>query len=79
VKSFDETIVNEIVHVQLKRKAAEPSSSSTSFQDQEQMMTAVAKKIKEVEQDNIVICDENSEENKENDGTNFFSGLFVFK
>jgi hypothetical protein len=45
VKSFDETIVNEIVDVQLKRKTADPSSSSTSFQDQEQMMTAVAKKV----------------------------------
>ncbi len=63
LKSFDKTTVNEIVDVQLKSKTAEPSSSSTSFQGQEQMITAVAKKIKEVAQDTIVICDDNSEEN----------------
>jgi hypothetical protein len=44
LNNFDKTIVNEVVDVQLKRKTAEPSSSSTSFQDKEQMMTQTAKK-----------------------------------
>jgi hypothetical protein len=38
-------------------------------------MTVVKKKIKRVEQDNIVVCDSDSEEsegNKENDEADFF-------
>ncbi len=73
MKSFDKTPVNEVVDIQPKEKTAEPSSSSsTSFQDQEQMMTAVTKKIKVVKQDNIVICGSDCEENKENDEVDFF-------
>ncbi len=71
LKSFHKTPENEVVDIQLKRKTAEPSSS-TSFQDQEQMMTVVTKKIKLVEQDNIVICDDDGEEDKENDSTDLF-------
>ncbi len=63
--------MNEVVDIQRKRKPAE-SSSSTSVQNQEQMTTAVAKKIKLVEPDNIVIFDDNSGENKENNGFDSF-------
>jgi hypothetical protein len=79
LKSFDKTIVNEVVDVQLNIKTAEPLSSLISFQGQEQMMTAVANKIKEVLQDTIVICDDNTEENKEHGRTDFFLELFIFK
>jgi len=74
LKSFDKQAVNEVVDVQLKRKTAEPSSS-TSSQNEEQVMTVVTKKIKRVEQDNIVVCDSDNEEsegNKENDEADFF-------
>ncbi len=79
MKSFDKTTVNEIVDGQMKSKKAEPSSSSTSFQGQEQMITAVAKKIKEVAQATIVICDDNSEENKEHGGQGGNGGLLDLK
>jgi len=70
LKGFDKTVVNEVVDMQPKRKTPEPSSSSTSFQNKEQVVTVVRKKIKVVEQDNSVICD--SEENKENDEDDCF-------
>ncbi len=69
LKGFDKTIVNEVVDMQPKRKTPEPSWSSTSFQNKEQV---VRKKIKVVEQDNSVICDSDSEENKENDEDDCF-------
>ena len=77
MKSFDTTTVNEVVDVQLKRKTVEPSPSSTSFQGQEQMMTGVVKKIKILDQDNIVICDDYSEENKENNETDFLGAICI--
>ncbi|CAF1677362.1 unnamed protein product [Rotaria magnacalcarata] len=71
LKSFDKIPVKEVVNNHLKRKTTEPSS--TLFQDQEQTMTADAKKIKPVKQDHIVICDDNdSEQNKENDDSDLF-------
>ena len=79
MKSFDKPAVNEVVDVQLKRKRAGPSSSSTSFQNEEQVMTVVAKKIKVVEQDNSVICDSDSEEDKENDEDDFFKAICTYK
>jgi hypothetical protein len=69
LKNWDKTSINEVVDAQRKRKPAE-SSSSTSVQNQEQMTTTVAKKIKLVEPVNIVIFDDSSEENKENKGFN---------
>jgi hypothetical protein len=53
---------SEAGNIQLKTKIAEPSSSTISFQAKEQMMTGGAKKIKIVEQNNIVIYDHESEE-----------------
>jgi hypothetical protein len=79
LKGFDKTIVNEVVDMQPKRKTPEPSSSSISFQNKEQVVTVVRKKIKVVEQDNSVICDSDSEENKENVEDEFFLKLSVYK
>ncbi|CAF2512166.1 unnamed protein product [Rotaria sp. Silwood2] len=73
LKKLDATTLNVALEVQVKRKTTEPSSSSISIQNQEQLMaTAATKKFQMVEQDNIFICDDDIEEDKKKDEIDSF-------
>ncbi|CAF2863787.1 unnamed protein product [Rotaria sp. Silwood2] len=70
--NLSKSSIIESVDVQQKRKLAEQSTSGTSMQDDKLIATSVTKKIKVPKQMNVIFCDEDSKEDKENDVNEFF-------
>jgi len=72
LKSFDENQINEVHTIETKRRIGGQLSSTISCRNEEEPVTTTTKKFKVDDEDDIVFCNDDCEEDKENDETDFF-------